>query len=87
MNSVKKCLRRSRGLHFSFFYDFRYIDDIIIGDAQKVLPTLSDNSYESVIAIDIFEHFTKENGVMFLQQFRRVASRAVLISTPKEFIE
>ena len=51
------------------------------------MPTLSDNGYELVIAIDILEHFIKQDGLVFLQQLRRVVSKAVLISTPKEFIE
>ncbi|MDM8569289.1 hypothetical protein QUF50_07255 [Thiotrichales bacterium HSG1] len=53
---------------------------------MKILPTLADNDYELVLAIDILEHFTKEDGVQFLTQLKRIASKAVLVSTPKEFI-
>lgn len=62
-------------------------DNMIIGDALKVLPTLEDNSYELVLAIDILEHFDKPEGLVFLSELKRIASRAVLVSTPKEFIE
>lgn len=59
---------------------------LIMGDALEILPTLADNQYELVLAIDILEHFTKEMGLIFLSQLKRICSKAVLISTPKVFI-
>ncbi|HEC86105.1 MAG: hypothetical protein DRR19_17310 [Candidatus Parabeggiatoa sp. nov. 1] len=61
-------------------------NNLMMGNALEILPTLPDNSYELVLAIDILEHFTKTDGLMFLSQIKRVASKAALISTPKEFI-
>ena len=61
-------------------------NNLIIGNALEILPTLADNSYELVLAIDILEHFTKTDGLEFLTQIKRIANKAVLISTPKEFI-
>lgn len=59
---------------------------ILIGDALTLLPTLPDNAYDLVIAIDILEHFDMPDGVRFLNELRRVAGKTVLVSTPKEFI-
>jgi 2-polyprenyl-3-methyl-5-hydroxy-6-metoxy-1,4-benzoquinol methylase len=66
-------------------HDYCY-NHIMIGDALKILPTLPDNSYELILAIDILEHFTQTDGVTFLSQLKRVAKKAALISTPKTFI-
>ncbi len=61
-------------------------DDIMIGDARRLLPSIPDDTYEMVIAVDILEHFTKQDGFEFLNQIRRIASRSVLVSTPKSFV-
>lgn len=66
-------------------HDYVY-NTMFYEDAMLRLPKISDNSYELVMAIDILEHFTKEKGIEFLQHLRRIASKTVLISTPKEFI-
>lgn len=67
-------------------HDYCY-DNLMLGDALKLLPGLDDDSYELVLAIDILEHFDKPEGAVFLSELKRIASRAVLISTPKDFIE
>lgn len=59
-------------------------NNIMIGNALEILPTLPDDSYELVLAIDILEHFTKTDGLEFLTQLKRIANKAVLISTPQE---
>lgn len=67
-------------------HDWAY-NKVMIADALECLATLPDNSYELLIAIDILEHFDKDEGLRFLAQLRRVASKAALISTPKDFYE
>ena len=59
---------------------------IFIGDALEILPTLADDAYEVVLAVDILEHFTTGDGRLFLHHLQRVASQHVLVSTPKEFV-
>lgn len=58
---------------------------IMTGDALELLPGIGDNVYDLVLAVDILEHFTKPDGLRFLAELKRVAKRAVLVSTPKEF--
>lgn len=60
---------------------------VTVGDALQVLPTIAGGSYDLVIAIDILEHFETPQGLMFLEQCRRVARRMALVSTPKQFCE
>lgn len=67
-------------------HEYAY-NKIMIGEAIETLRDLPDNSYEMVVAIDILEHFHKEDGMVFIRELKRVASGLVLISTPKEFIE
>jgi len=65
-------------------HDFAY-NSVMIGDALECLSTIADKSYELVIAIDILEHFWKEDGWRLLSELARVSSRATLVSTPKIF--
>lgn len=67
-------------------HDYAY-NQIFIGNAMKILPTIADRSYELVLAIDIIEHLDKADGEFFAHHLRRIASRMALISTPKSFIE
>ena len=58
---------------------------MMVGDALALLPGIADGAYELVIAIDILEHFDTAPGLDFLAHCRRIARRAALVSTPKEF--
>ena len=66
-------------------HDYCY-NEMMIGDALKILPDLPDNSYELVLAIDILEHFDNADGLIFLSHLKRISSKAALVSTPKEFV-
>lgn len=59
---------------------------LMVGDALDILPTLPNQSYELVLAIDILEHLTRPDGFIFLSHLKRIAQKAALVSTPKEFI-
>ena len=65
-------------------HDFAY-DALHIGEALAVLATIRDQAFEVVLAIDILEHYERRLGEIFVRELFRVASRAVLISTPKTF--
>jgi hypothetical protein len=67
-------------------HDYAY-NKITIGDALKELPAIPDRAYDLVLGIDILEHFTDEDGRAFLAELKRIARRAALISTPKDFHE
>ncbi|TFH75787.1 class I SAM-dependent methyltransferase [Gammaproteobacteria bacterium LSUCC0112] len=66
-------------------HEYAY-NNIFIGDAMDVLPTLL-RRYDVVLAIDILEHFDKDQGRQFIELLKQVCSGSVLVSTPKEFIE
>lgn len=60
---------------------------LIIGEALESLAPMASDSYEVLLAVDILEHFETAAGKQLLAEMRRIASKAVLISTPKKFIE
>lgn len=71
--------------YFTPVHHYAY-NNLMVGDALQVLPGIQDRSYGMVIAVDILEHFTMEDGRIFLEHLKRVAKRTVLVSTPKEFV-
>ena len=66
-------------------HDYAY-NRVLIGDAIAVVSEMPDASYELVLAVDILEHFTKDDGYRFLRECTRVCSKSVLVSTPKNFV-
>lgn len=58
-------------------------NEIFIDDARKVLNNLNNKAYELVLAIDILEHFQKEDGIAFIKELKRVGKN-VIIATPAE---
>ncbi len=67
-------------------HDYAY-NRLMIGNAMALLPGIADASYDMVMAIDILEHLSVDEGRLFMAHCRRIARRAALISTPKTFIE
>lgn len=59
-----------------FFYD-----NVYVGDARDSFP--KETSYDLVLLIDVFEHFTYEDGMELLKKMRNVAKH-VIISTPRD---
>ncbi len=63
-------------------------DNIYVGDIIEFLNRLSlrREIYDMAICIDVIEHFTREEGFLLMDRLESI-SKAVLISTPKEFFE
>jgi len=61
------------------FHKFIY-NNIFIGNALDILPDLKDK-YDLVLLIDVFEHFTYEDGLKLLGECRK-KGRNILISVP-----
>ena len=60
-------------------YDHVY-NKVYFGDIRQVIDTLG--TYDVVLAIDVLEHFTKEEGHLLLNKLLEHARKAVVISTP-----
>lgn len=59
-------------------------DQIFKDEALSVLKNMQDHAYELILAIDILEHFSLEQGRVFIKECQRVATYT-LVSTPKKF--
>ena len=55
-------------------------NNIFIGNALDILPGLKDK-YDLILMIDVFEHFTHQDGMKLLRECR-TKSRNILISVP-----
>lgn len=60
--------------------EMRGRDNIIVGDATAL--TLADNSYDIVVALDVYEHIPQNLRAAFLQHTSRVASQLTVIGAP-----
>ncbi len=58
-------------------------DQIHIGDASRVLPSL-DQRYDLILLVDIIEHFDQEPGLALLRQCLSLG-RNLVVSTPRNF--
>lgn len=59
-------------------------DDIMVGPAMVALPKIPQKKYDLVLALAILEHFSKEDGILFLDELRRIG-RKIILSVPKEW--
>lgn len=55
------------------------------GYAEEILPTIASNSIDGIMALDFIEHVEKNVGWTILQDIERIASKAILVYTPKGF--
>ncbi len=60
-------------------------NEVTNANVLDALPKIADGSYDLVLAVDILEHLTTADGLVFLDHCKRVSKRAALISTPKIF--
>jgi len=59
-------------------------DDYIVGDI-RFLPFRS-KSFDCVVATEVLEHLSKEDGWMCLEELERVACNKVVLTTPNGFL-
>jgi hypothetical protein len=52
------------------------------GTWDKTLPLFPDKSVDTIFALDVIEHFEKEDGLRFLKEAERVARKQIVIFTP-----
>jgi hypothetical protein len=58
----------------------------IVGIAPRDLDSLQDSEFDLVIALDLIEHLSKEDGYLLLYQLDRLTSKSSLIFTPNGFV-
>lgn len=55
-------------------------------DIRKLRDIFIPKSFDMVIALDIIEHITKEEGLELLRQSEEIARKAVIIETPSGYV-
>jgi len=61
-------------------------DEYYTLDALRIGNKFAENSFDSVIAWDLIEHLTKEEGYKLIAMMERIARRRVIIYTPNGFL-
>lgn len=61
-------------------------DDYKIGNLKSLEKLVKKKSFDAVIALDVIEHFTKEDGYKLLNNMERVAKKRVILVTPNGFV-
>lgn len=62
-------------------------DEYITGDILKMSSFVKPKSFDAIIALDIIEHLTKNDGFRLLKQMERAAKKKVIVFTPNGFTE
>lgn len=55
-------------------------------DVTKIGETFKSNSFDCVVALDLIEHLSKEEGEKLIDNMEKIASKKVIIFTPNGFI-
>ena len=63
-----------------------YHDDYVNSDLLAIDKVFEPRSFEVVAAIDVIEHFAKEDGYRLLEKMEQIASRRVVVFTPNGFL-
>ena len=59
----------------------KFKPDILWDLNTQPLP-IEDNSYDTVLAIDLIEHLDKVSGVRLIKEFKRIAKKRIILLTP-----
>jgi SAM-dependent methyltransferase len=61
-------------------------DHFVQGDARNLLQYFQPKQFDACIAMDVIEHFTKEDGMKLMQDMEKLARKKVILFTPKGFL-
>lgn len=59
---------------------------IIHGDIREIDKLFNQNSFDTVIALDVIEHLTKKDGKILLRNMEKIAKKKIIIFTPNGFV-
>lgn len=78
VDGFQPSIDHSRANHFH--------DDYVNTNLLDIDQVFEPKSFEVVVAIDVIEHFTKEDGHRLLENLEQIASGKVVIFTPNGFL-
>ena len=62
-------------------------DTYKLGDVLKIGEYFKPKSFDAVIALDVIEHFKKQDGLVLIRQMEQIAKKKVIILTPYGFTQ
>jgi len=54
---------------------------------MEIGRNFKENSFDCVLASDVIEHFSKEEGYKLIEMMEKIARRKVIIYTPNGFLK
>jgi 2-polyprenyl-3-methyl-5-hydroxy-6-metoxy-1,4-benzoquinol methylase len=57
-------------------------DDVVKADVVQYLATLAAFSCDTIVAVELIEHFAREDGTRMLDEIDRIQPQIAIISTP-----
>ena len=70
-------ISKAKGIH----------DEYVQINVLEILNHFGPNSFDAVVALDLIEHLTKEDGYKLLDQVEAIAAKKIFIYTPNGFLE
>jgi SAM-dependent methyltransferase len=67
---------RARGIHTNY----------VLADLRELERHFAPVSFDVVLASDVIEHFTKDQGLRLLEAMERIARHRVIVFTPNGFV-
>jgi len=61
-------------------------DQYVLGDVRTLEKYFQPGQFDTVLALDVIEHLTKEDGLRMMQSMEKIARRKVVFSTPSGFL-
>ncbi len=61
-------------------------DELVLGDVRELDKYFRPAQFDAVVALDLIEHLTKEDGLRMMKSMESIASRKVIFFTPSGFV-
>ncbi len=61
-------------------------NDFCFADVTEIDRHFSENQFDCVVALDVIEHLTKEDGYKLINDMERIARKKILLFTPNGFL-
>ena len=61
-------------------------DTLVLGNVCKLDEYFKPDQFDAVVALDVIEHLTKEDGLRMMQAMEKIARRKIIIFTPNGFL-
>jgi hypothetical protein len=60
--------------------------ELVLGDARELEKYFKPGQFDAVVALDLIEHLTKEDGLKMMRSMESIAGRKVVFFTPSGFL-